>query len=300
MRRRLLVRDPGLRRLFLPAAFAMAFASCGSGDIAVVVRDEDRRPVANVEVREAGSGRLLGTTAADGRARFALKRSGREMPRIRLSRAPGSDGGERFQFDDTYSLRPENLKGTPRLIYVWHEGAAADSAIETPVTEALAALAVTSDPPGGEVLLDGRPTGQRTPARIGDLLPGRTVRLEVRREGYRPHTEERILLSGENAVHASLAEDKRQGEKTYLVSAAPFAEIYLDGRPEVLNPGGAPVSVSLREGRHTFRLVNAAAAVDVKLVYDVRADDANNVLILNWEEKLVKPKRSAQRLPGSR
>ena len=56
-------------------------------------------------------------------------------------------------------------------------------------------LSLTSDPGGAEVLVNGISRGH-TPCRV-DRIPGGTVTLEIRTEGFQPHTREITLAAGE-------------------------------------------------------------------------------------------------------
>ncbi|HRT28839.1 MAG TPA: PEGA domain-containing protein [Kiritimatiellia bacterium] len=56
-------------------------------------------------------------------------------------------------------------------------------------------MALTSDPEGAEVLINGIARG-RTPCRI-DRIPGGTVTVKIQAEGFQPHTREISLAAGE-------------------------------------------------------------------------------------------------------
>ena len=61
--------------------------------------------------------------------------------------------------------------------------------------EARATLRVTSDPPGAQVVLDGRPSGRVTPAILDGLAPGRHT-LRLQKDGFEPFQTTVDLTAG--------------------------------------------------------------------------------------------------------
>lgn len=173
------------------------------------------------------------------------------------------------------------------------------------MAEAKATLRVTSDPPGAQILLDDRPVGQVTPASLNGLAPGRhTLRLLM--DGYesfqatvdlaaggpggsaggplRPvATATTTARGGERSSRKPPEETRDAGfSREYLVGTTPgFAEVYLDGESTNRNTVGR-FKVVLTAGRHTFRVLNSRAGVDVSLQYEVKAGDGNGRLVLNY------------------
>lgn len=76
-------------------------------------------------------------------------------------------------------------------------------------------------------------------------------------------------------------------KKTYRVSTVPgWAEVYVDNDPINRNELGN-FKITLTEGVHHFRLVNAPLGVNVVVKYDVRPEDTNAKLLLNYERRAV-------------
>jgi hypothetical protein len=170
------------------------------------------------------------------------------------------------------------------------------------IEEAKASLRVTSDPPGARILLDGQPAGQATPATLDGLAPGRHA-LRLSLDGYEPFDATVDLAAGGPGGSAggalrpvaSVARDREQSgrrppegardagfSREYLVGTAPgFAEVYLDSENTNRNVLGR-FKVTLSGGRHTFRVLNSRAGVDVSLQFDVKKGDVNGRLVLNY------------------
>jgi len=106
-------------------------------------------------------------------------------------------------------------------------------------------LAVTSEPPGAEVLLNGKSVGQ-TPWQ-SDLAPG-TYRLSVRKGGYQPEERTVALAVGDRKqVPVTLQAE----EGTLVVTSEPSGEqVYLNGA--LIGP--TPVSKSLEPGVYTVKV----------------------------------------------
>jgi hypothetical protein len=167
--------------------------------------------------------------------------------------------------------------------------------------EAKATLRVTSDPPGAQIFLDGR-AHQTTPAILSGLAPGRhTLRLQM--DGYEPFQAAVDLTAGGpggsagGTLHPRLLTSRDLEEagrrppdapsdprfsREYLVSTAPgWAEVYLDGESTNRNITGRFKAV-LSAGRHTFRILNAKAGIDVSLQFEVKPASQEKRLVLNY------------------
>lgn len=185
-----------------------------------------------------------------------------------------------------------------------------------------ATLFVTSDPSGGAVYLNGKNTGEKTPATFADLAPG-TYRVKITLGGYSDYEQRVTLQKGSQGraggaldVPRARAEtpprdretstgggetrgggDTRSGggtsgggateggsfSKSYIISAVPgWAEVYVDGDPVNRNIAGN-FKMTLAEGTHHFRVVNNQAGVNTVLKYEVRSGDRNGKLLLNYE-----------------
>lgn len=176
--------------------------------------------------------------------------------------------------------------------------------------EARATLHVTSDPPGAQVVLDGRPSGRITPTDLSGLAPGRHT-LVLQKDGFEPFPATVDLTAGGpggsagGALHPRLLTSRDLEEATrtrpaatqdaapdampdpgfsreYLVATSPgWAEVYLDGESTNRNIAGRFKTV-LSAGRHTFRVLNAKAGIDVSLRFEVKPGSADKRLVLNY------------------
>ncbi len=109
-------------------------------------------------------------------------------------------------------------------------------------------LVVVSDPPGSDVLLDGRRLGNTPLAYEG--LPGGTHRLTLRKEGFHPY--ETSLTLDENDAH--VVDVRLDGPPVYLwVEARKNARVYIDGSyaGEIT---GETLGLKVRPGRHEVRI----------------------------------------------
>jgi hypothetical protein len=172
--------------------------------------------------------------------------------------------------------------------------------------EAKATLRVNSDPPGAQVVLDGKALGQVTPAVLEGLPPGRHS-LVLQRDGFEPFQATVDLTAGgpggsaggalrprmltaHDLEEASRGSRRASPEKPaptgppreYLVSTAPgWAEVYLDGESSNRNVAGR-FKAMLTPGRHTFHLLNVKAGIDVSLQYEAQPDAPDKRLVLNY------------------
>ncbi len=113
-------------------------------------------------------------------------------------------------------------------------------------------MSVTSDPAGAEVLINGIARGQ-TPCRL-DRIPGGAVALEIRAEGFQPHTRDVTLAAGEvQNVEVRL---KPLPGTLRIVSIPDGARVYVDDE---------------FKGETPFDLVNVKPAT-----YRVRVDKAGH------------------------
>ena len=172
--------------------------------------------------------------------------------------------------------------------------------------EAKATLHVTSDPPGAQVVLDGRPSGRVTPSVLEGLAPGRHTLL-LQKDGFEPFQATVELTAGgpggsaggalrprlltsrdlENAVRTRPdatpdATPDPGFSREYLVATSPgWAEVYLDGESANRNIAGRFKAV-LSAGRHTFHVLNAKAGIDVSLQFEVKPGTQDKRLVLNY------------------
>ncbi len=180
-----------------------------------------------------------------------------------------------------------------------------------------ASLQVFSEPSGAEVWLNDRRTDRVTPARFEDL-PSGSYRVKVAKGGFQAYETKVTLEPGSDGISdagplalANAAAPKPKppsgtggtvapsagssatkpaasgAGRTYKVSAYPgWAEVYVDDESANRNEMGN-FKVTLGEGVHHFRVVNAPIGVNIVLKYDVKPGDANTKLILNYEKRAV-------------
>jgi hypothetical protein len=177
--------------------------------------------------------------------------------------------------------------------------------------EAKASLHVTSDPPGAQVVLDGRPSGRVTPTDLSGLAPGRHT-LVLQKDGFEPFPatvdltaggpggsaggalRPRLLTSGDleeaTRTRPGATPDATPSpgfSREYLVSTSPgYAEVYVDGEATNRNIAGRFKAV-LSAGRHTFRILNAKAGIDVSLRFEVKPNAGDKRLVLNYADGRV-------------
>lgn len=220
-----------------------AVASCGPGEkeFTFLVRDADNRAIAGVEVRLAGEDRRLGVTDDKGRATFRVRAAKTASLRFRLAEA-GKNESTRYRFPDVIEVDAAALQSGVKTI--WLEAAAPAEAD----TAGPATLRITSEPSGGQALLDGNEVGT-TPADLRDVTPGRH-QIEVRMAGRQTYTLDVVVEPGEHEFHADLPRQEEAKATLRVTSDPPGANVALDGQPSGrLTP---TVFSGLAPGRHTL------------------------------------------------
>jgi len=160
-------------------------------------------------------------------------------------------------------------------------------------------LRVESTPEGARIEIDDHIVDGETPKTVTGLSPGFHL-VRVLKDQYQTYETTVELEQGKrarvNAVLASLSSPVNRTERPtesttakqqYSVSTKPgWAEVYVDDRPDNYNITGQ-FQISLTPGRHSFRVVNPGAGVDIRLSYTVRSGDSAGSLILDWEARKV-------------
>jgi len=118
-----------------------------------------------------------------------------------------------------------------------------------------AELRLASSPPGAEILLQGEPTGRKTPALLPDLPAGTPLDFELRLEGFEPRRETLRLAPGQRRdVELPLV----QALGGLRLQTVPWTDVYLDGR--LL--GKTPLQTEeIPCGAHRLTLVNPDASI---------------------------------------
>jgi serine/threonine-protein kinase len=137
-----------------------------------------------------------------------------------------------------------------------------------PPGRATVSLVLRSQPPGADVLVDGSPTGLKTPATLTGLPVGRTLRIGLDKDGYASLSEQTTLQEGGTRT---LSFALRAAGGTVRVVAPPKnATAFLDDNPvDISKPFAAPV------GSHKLRI--AGEDQSFYKTIDVRAGEETTV-----------------------
>lgn len=107
-------------------------------------------------------------------------------------------------------------------------------------------LIVTSQPSQATVLVDGKEMGV-TPLQLAKLPVG-NHQISIRRDGYQ--AAEKTVEVKENAETEADFKLSNMCKVTVTTSAAPGAEVYMDGR----SIGNSPISMEVPAGKHRFKV----------------------------------------------
>jgi len=143
-------------------------------------------------------------------------------------------------------------------------GTGARAAAAGPPSGSTASLDLRSQPEGASIFVDGRPTGLKTPAVLGGLPAGRTVKVRLDLAGFAPASREATLAAG-GPQTVSFTLESAMG--TVRLAGVPRgAKAELDDRPV---EAGRPIAAAI--GRHKLR-VELGGEVLVSKTIEVRAD----------------------------
>jgi hypothetical protein len=148
-----------------------------------------------------------------------------------------------------------------------------------------ASLDLRSQPEGASIFVDGRPTGLKTPAVLGGLPAGRTVKLRLDLAGYAAASREATLAAGGPQTISFTLESAVGTVRLAGVPRGATAE--LDDRP--VDPA-KPITAAV--GPHKLR-VELGGDVLVSKTVDVRAN-ADTKLDVPPAERSGEMTRSAQ------
>lgn len=111
-----------------------------------------------------------------------------------------------------------------------------------PPPPSVGTVEVTSDPPGAEILLDGRPLKQRTPANLEGMPVEQPLRLSVRRDGYLTTPPDVVVSVPQGTLHTMASFILQRGRAFRLVTEPPDAVVTVnDHRVPALTPVQLPV-----------------------------------------------------------
>lgn len=159
---------------------------------------------------------------------------------------------------------------------------------------ARARITVKTTPPGGSVMLDGKPMGP-TPRTDMMVVPGAEHLVAVSLAGYAawqeavtPEPGQRIVLEPTLDKTASQPKPKPKpkprtgrrppavetGEGVLIVNSAPWGIVYIDGRRRGPTPLRLP---RVRAGKHRVKIVNKDFGFTKEVKVDVKKDDKTSV-----------------------
>ncbi len=139
--------------------------------------------------------------------------------------------------------------------------------VSTPVVS-VGAIAITSDPAGPRLFLDGQPQTSHPGGKLEGIAAGpHTVRVE--KSGYLTQERQVDVVEGRTAALDFKLEVAPDAAGTLVIRATPWASFYVDDKLE-----GTPNSMSARipvsAGMHVIRIVNPN--FDSKIWNDVRVE----------------------------
>jgi serine/threonine-protein kinase len=138
------------------------------------------------------------------------------------------------------------------------------------MTTTVASLALNSDPPGAQILIDGDPSGLTTPSTLTGLRAGRPLEIRLDKDGFRPAVEKVELKPGETRSRSfRLIADAG----SVVIEGLPaHAMIYVDDK---LAEGRGPLTLAL--GEHRVRVENSAGVIWSQTVNVVPGQQTINV-----------------------
>jgi serine/threonine-protein kinase len=128
-------------------------------------------------------------------------------------------------------------------------------------------LELKSDPPGAQILINGEPTGLRTPATLSDLPVQTPVEVRAELRGYTPWSKTFRLESPGAAEHHELKMEPAVGIVRLAGLSDRSASVYVDGALVSTND---PIELSI--GSHTFR-VEASQKLIMQRTIDIVAGE---------------------------
>lgn len=130
-----------------------------------------------------------------------------------------------------------------------------DTTAIAPVPVPVASIAITTQPSGARVLLNGAARAERSDTTLHGLSPGEyLVRVEM--PDYESQERRVTVGPGAETVLSFVLEPKPQARGRLDVRATPFASFYIDGKLERSNV--ASIRVTVKAGTHTVRAVHPA------------------------------------------
>ena len=129
---------------------------------------------------------------------------------------------------------------------------------------ATGSVAVTTDPPGAQVYVDGVPRAGRTPLTVRGLAAGVPVVLRIEHSGYLPLVH-RFTPRADAEIQLALR--LPTGRTSFVVRSIPFTNVRVDGR----FVGRTPTEdLELPPGAHEVELVNDGARIRKVFTVEVR------------------------------
>lgn len=113
-------------------------------------------------------------------------------------------------------------------------------------------MALSSEPPGADISIDGQPTGLLTPAKLRNIPTGKSIAVLVTKSGYSPKMF-KLVLEPAQSVQRQVRLDKLS--RVAFINIPLGARLYVDGRRL-----RSPQQAMLTSGAHELRVERADGA----------------------------------------
>ena len=137
------------------------------------------------------------------------------------------------------------------------------------------AIAITSEPSGAEVSIDGEPRG-RTPLELDDL-DRRAISVRIELADHRPHVERVDLTDQVRASLHAVLRSARQSTGLLDVASQPWAQVAIDGR--VVAESTPAVGLRVAAGVHQVTLTNPRLGLRAVRRVTIRAGQRERLVV---------------------
>jgi len=170
--------------------------------------------------------------------------------KIRVEKRGYKSAADEFSVDDAKKVMKLRFNLSP-------SGASS----RAPAIEQAAMIAVVSDPSGARVLIDGDPTGDKTPVKNLEVPAGKKVSVALKLDGYHGWSTQVIVPAGKKrALEAKLNRKVgavtpiKRGKPGFLsITVEPPCDVYIDGKGIGISP---IASHPVPPGSHNVRIVS--------------------------------------------
>lgn len=267
-RRRRAAADPWRRVFFVLLAFIILVGSALGGALLWSKRGKNRQPAAEAAATVSSAGKRQ---PEQGIIRLRLPKTG-ALTTINGKLVAEADAEKGVSVPASVPIEVRvNSAGhrEERFTFVLAAGQELERAVT--LLPARGKLHADSQPPGAEVLLDGRSMG-KTPVIIEDLDPVNLLKVTMRKRGFSTVTRDVTFLDGlDQFIHvdlvASTTGPANESTNGYLIAnTQPFAHLFIDGIDSGKETPIVPRDrISLRPGRHSLAFI----IQEEKLSFDV-------------------------------